>query len=59
LDEIAEKFVAASKSARAEIVKEAKLLAEKINKTSASHYLKIMEKLASGAGSYVEKERKR
>ncbi|KAH6913118.1 disulfide-isomerase, partial [Coprinopsis sp. MPI-PUGE-AT-0042] len=59
LDEIAEKFVAASKSARAEIVKEAKVLAQTINKTSAAQYLKIMEKLASGASSYVEKERKR
>lgn len=59
MDEIAEKFVAASKSARAEIVKEAKQLAQTINKTTAAQYLKIMEKIASGASSYVEKERKR
>lgn len=62
LDEIAEKFMAASHTARDEIVAEAKALAQTLSKTktaAGAHYVRIMEKLASGASSYVEKERKR
>ena len=54
--------MAASHTARDEIVAEAKALAQTLSKTKATagaHYVRIMEKLASGASSYVEKERKR
>ncbi|TFK28137.1 protein disulfide isomerase [Coprinopsis marcescibilis] len=58
LDELAAKFISASKSARKDILKEAKAVAEKTGKTSGQ-YIKIMEKVVAGSGNYVEKERKR
>ncbi|KAH7921030.1 protein disulfide isomerase [Leucogyrophana mollusca] len=58
LDTLAQKFFAASGSARDAIYQEATALASSVGSAS-SHYLRIMEKVVNNSEAYVEKESKR
>ena len=58
LDEIATKFLSAAADARDALLKEASVLAQAAGST-AQHYIKVMQKLASGSEEYLEKETNR
>ncbi|KAI0687531.1 protein disulfide isomerase [Earliella scabrosa] len=58
LDALAEKFFESAADARQALLKEAKDLAATLG-AGAKHYLRVMEKVASGSEEYIEKESKR
>lgn len=57
-DSLASKFFLATGAARDAIYKEATVLAAKVG-PAASHYVRVMEKVASGKEDYIVKESKR
>ncbi|KAG9315335.1 protein disulfide isomerase [Chiua virens] len=58
LDSVAQKFLAVAGDAREAILKEAREVADSLDAT-ASHYLRVMEKIISTSEAYVEKETQR
>lgn len=57
-DTLASQFVAAAGEARDAIYKDASALAASVGPT-ASHYVRVMEKVVNGSEEYLEKETKR
>ena len=55
LDELASKFISSAAGARTAILDEAKKLAKSADST-AQHYLRVMQKIASGSEEYLAKE---
>ena len=55
---VAQKFLEAAGDAREVIYKEAKALSESLGAT-ASHYLRVMEKIVNTSEAYIEKESQR